>query len=147
MGVWPHITINSYFHEGSAPLIFPIPYPSRPPSAIPSPLAVYQRPIRTGCSRRVYHMLVMSMKPGSAQASAAPPRARRTASVLKSWHAAWIMRKTPLFLLVSYCCGSFVDQYTYHMKMFTPRYFPNGWLASRLERDMIVVEYLWVNVA
>lgn len=104
-----YITINSYFHEGRVPLIFPMPYPSKPPSAIPSPLAVYHKPIRTGCSRRVYHILVISMKPGSAQASAAPPKALRTARVLKLLHAAWIMRKTPLFELVDAVWNPTVD--------------------------------------
>lgn len=104
-----YITINSYFHEGRAPFMFPMPYPRRPPSAIPSPLAVYHKPIRTGCSRRVYHIDVMSIKAGSAQASAAPPKARRTARVLKLLHAAWIMRKTPLALLIDIVQNSTID--------------------------------------
>jgi hypothetical protein len=40
---------NSYFQLGIPPLMCPIPYPRRPPREIPSPLAVYQIPIRIGC--------------------------------------------------------------------------------------------------
>lgn len=87
---------NSYFQDGNAPWMLPIPYPNKPPRAIPKPLAVYQRPIFTGCSRLVYHILVINMNAGSAQASAAPLRARRTASVVKFLHAAWSIKKNPL---------------------------------------------------
>lgn len=90
------MTRNSYFHDGNAPRICPMAYPSNPPRAMPNPLAVYHSPILTGCSLRVYHMLVMSMKPGSEQASAAPDRTRRTASVAKLLHAAWSIKNTPL---------------------------------------------------
>jgi hypothetical protein len=47
---------NSYFQLGRDPLIWPIAYPSRPPPAIPSPLAVYHNPILSGCCFRVYHI-------------------------------------------------------------------------------------------
>lgn len=76
--------------------------------AMPNPLAVYQRPMRTGCCRRVYHMAVTSMKLGSEQASAAPERARRTASVAKLVAPAWAINKTP------------------HRKMLKPRYLATG---------------------
>lgn len=71
--VFTYIMRNSYFHEGKAPRRWPMPYPNNPQRAITSPLAVYQSPKRTGCSRRVYHMLVISITPGSEHASAAPP--------------------------------------------------------------------------
>src|ERR1700728_2259193 len=74
---------NSYFHEGKEPCMWPMPYPRRPPKAIPKPFAVYHNPMRTGCCFLVYHMDVMSIKLGSEQASAAPARARRTPSVAK----------------------------------------------------------------
>jgi len=59
-------------------------------------------------------MLVMSMNAGSAQASAAPLRARRAASSAKFLAQACNMRKKP------------------HMKMLTPRYFPD-WEALKQE--------------
>ena len=55
-----------------------------------------------------YHILVMSMNAGSAQASAAPLSARRAASSAKFLAQACNMRKKP------------------HMKMLTPRHLPIG---------------------
>lgn len=70
-------------------------YPSNPPSAIPTPFALYHKPIRTGCCSRVYHMPVMITKAGSAVDSAAPDKKRRIIMSLKSRDAACAMRSTP----------------------------------------------------
>jgi hypothetical protein len=45
---------NSYFQLGREPLMLPIPYPRRPPRAMPTPFAVYHRPILIGCCLLVY---------------------------------------------------------------------------------------------
>lgn len=60
-----------------------------------------------------YHILVINIKLGSAQLSAAPENALKTANCVKFLAAACSMRKKP------------------HAKMFTPRYFPIGNFCMR----------------
>lgn len=125
-GMTPTVTymmMNSYFQDGSEPLMWPIPNPNNPPPAIPIPFAAYHKPIRMGCARLGCHIAVISIKLGSLQASAAPPSARKTARVLKLLQAAWSMRKNPLRIISIYdrSFGPCIQD-SYHMKMLMPRY-------------------------
>lgn len=76
-----------------------------PPTAMPTPLAEYQRPMRIGCSFRVYHMPIMIMTDGSKHASAAPDNALKAANVLKFFETACNMSNAPLvsFKVSSLC--------------------------------------------
>ena len=111
---------NSYRQLAKAPRMCPMPYPSKPPAAIPKPLPRYHNPMRLGCCFLVYHMDVISMKDGSEHDSAAPASTRRAASDPKELHAAWIMRKRP------------------HTKMLAPKYFPIGSRCMRKSTTLLI---------
>lgn len=91
----PPIIRNSYFQLAMPPEIWPIPYPMRPPRATPKPFAAHQSPSLIGCSRLVYHMLVINTKAGSAHDSAAPAIALRVPKLAKDDAVACSMRKKP----------------------------------------------------